>query len=327
VAHDQTEPVRYNVYYCSGAGMNFSTATKLAHVSPSIPANYALGTGPGSYPYAYSFSGLSNGMTYFFGVRAEDSSMPSHEDTNLVSISAVPGTSGAIGAFRTITIDGSFSDWAGLPWIYQGYMDTNPVNFAAVQFANDTNYLYGHVKLFSPYALFADYYTHLFIDTDDNSLTGYQVTGALFGSEMMIESGFGYDQRSGSFDAGSISGLGWAIAPAGAGIEFEFRVSLAASYPGGTRVFGTNALRLLMQDNRGPELAVETGIPYTLAAPQTVPLFISLSGNQATMTWSGSATLQASSSLSAGSWTNVPSAMSPYTIEAGATQQFFRLAQ
>jgi len=325
VARDQTEPVRYNVYYAAGASMNFQTAIKLARVAPSLPSSYTLATGPGRYPYSYTMAGLTNGMTYFFGVRAEDSATPSHEDANAVNIAAVPGTSGARGAYRTISIDGAFSDWAGIPWAYQGNMDTNPVNFADVQFANDTNYLYGHFILYSAYAPFSDYYTHLFIDTDDNSQTGYQVEGALFGSEMMIESGLGYDQRHGSFNAGDVSGLGWAIAPSGSATEFEFRVSLAALYPGGTKVFGTNAMRLLMQDDRGPELAVETGIPYILAAP-VGPLFISQIGIQVTMVWSGSGTLQASSSLAAGSWTNVPSATSPYTLQAGMAQQFFRLA-
>jgi hypothetical protein len=270
---------------------------------------------------------LTNGATYFFAVRAEDSATPSHEDTNAVNIAAVPGTSGATGNYKTITIDGAFSDWAGMPWAYQGSMDTNSVNFADVQFANDTNYLYGHVKLFSPYAIFSDYYTHLFFDTDDNSQTGYQVEGALFGSEMMIESGYGYDQRNGSFNAGSVSGLGWAIAPSLSATEFEFRVSLASLYPDGTNVFGPNPMRLLMQDDRGPELAVETGIPYVLAAPQPGPLAITLSGSQVTITWSGPGSLQTSGSLAAGTWTNVPNATSPYTNQVGRTQQFFRLAE
>jgi hypothetical protein len=327
VAHDQTEPVRYNVYYAAGAAMNFQTAIKMAQVAPSLPASYTLATGPGIYPYAYTISGLTNGMTYFFGVRAQDSATPAHEDTNAVNIAAVPGTSGATGTYRTISIDGTFSDWAGIPWSYQGNVDTNPVNFADVQFANDTNYLYGHFILYAAYAPFSDYYTHLFVDTDDDSQTGYQVNGALFGSEMMIESGLGYDQRNGSFNAGDVSGLGWAIAPSGSASEFEFRVSLDALYPGGTKVFGTNAMRLLMLDDRGPELAVETGIPYILAEPQAAPLFISLFGSQVTLAWSGSGTLQASSSLAAGSWTNVTSATSPYAIQAGVGQQFFRLGE
>jgi hypothetical protein len=326
VARDQTGPVRYNIYYSAGGSMDFATATKLSHVSPGMPPNYSLGTGPGSYPYSCTVTGLQNDLTYSFGVRAEDSSSPPHEDTNAVSISVVPGTTAA-GNYKTINIDGSFSDWAGLPWAYQGAVDGNPVNFTQVQFANDTNRLYGHVRLSSPYALFSNYYTHLFVDTDRNAHTGYPVTGALFGSEMMIETGYGYDQRSGSFNAGTVSNLGWASAPAGSAAEFEFQVSLAAQYPDGSRVFGTNAFRLLMQDNRGPETAVETGIPYILAPPQLGPLFIMQSGGVITISWTGPGTLQSSDSLPASSWTSLTNTGNSYTFQAGGSRQFFRLAE
>jgi hypothetical protein len=327
VARDQTEPVRYNLYYSTGTAMNFQTASKIPQVSPSIPSNYALGTGPGIYPYAYTIAGLSNGTTYYFAVRAQDSASPVHEDTNAVAIAAAPGTSGATGTYKSITVDGTFSDWAGVPWAYQGNADTNPVNFAQVQFANDTNYLYGHFKLYAAAAPFSDYNTHLFIDRDDNVLTGYDPTGSLFGSEMMIEGATGYDQRAASWNEGTVSGTSWLLSPSGPGTEFEFRLSLASMYSDGSKVFTTNAIRLLLQDNRGPELAVETGVPYTLAAPQPVSLFITRSGSQATITWTGTGTLQCSGSLVSGSWTNLPTATSPYTIQAGAAEQFFRLAE
>src|SRR5436309_13243247 len=85
---------------------------------------------------------------------------------------------------------------------------------------------------------------------------------------MMIESSYGYDQRNASSNAGAISNLGWAIAPTATGSEFEFQTSLAAQYPHGSKVIGLNAFRLLLQDNRGPETAVETGLPYGLASPR-----------------------------------------------------------
>ncbi|SPE52306.1 hypothetical protein SBV1_1500012 [Verrucomicrobia bacterium] len=326
VARDQTRPVHYNVYCFGGLAMNFAAATRLAHVSPFIPSNYTSGTGPGSYPYAFTVTGLSNGITYCFSVRAEDSATSPHEDTNTVSIAATPGTAGATGTYKNITIDGSFSDWADVPVAYQGAADGNPVNFSQVQFANDTNYLYGHFKLFSPYAPFSDYYTHLFVDTDDNSQTGYRVAGALFGSEFMIESGFGYDERNGNFNAGNASGLNWSIAPATSGTEFEFRISLGALYADSTKVFSAKSFRLLLQDNRGPEAAIETGIAYTLASPQPGSLFISNSNNLVAISWTGSGTLQFSGSA-IGAWTNLPAATNPYVFQATGAQQFFRLAK
>ncbi len=103
----------------------------------------------------------------------------------------------------------------------------------------------------------------------------------------MIESGYGYDQRNGSFNAGAISNLGWAIAPTGTGTEFEFQISFAAQFPDGSKVFGPNAFRLLLQDNRGPETAVETGLPYILASPRLGPLFITRSASLITISWTG----------------------------------------
>jgi hypothetical protein len=327
VARDQTDPVHYNVYYSSGSALNFATAVKAAHVVPAMPSNYATGTGPGLYPYCYTISGLTNGNTFFFAVRAEDSAQPSHEDTNAVTLAAVPGGCGSQGTYKTMVIDGSFSDWSDVPWSLAGAFDTNPVNFVQVQFANDTNYLYGHVTLSSSYAIFSDYYTHLFVDTDTNSLTGYQVIGALFGSEMMIESGYGYDQRNGSFNAGNVSRLNWAIAPTVAATEFEFRVSLAALYPDGTKVFGTSPIRLLMHDDRGPETAVETGIPYLLAAPLPGLLSISATNNAVAISWTGKGTLQVSTSLAPASWTSLTNVSNPSIIQPAASSQFFRLTE
>lgn len=326
VAHDQTGPVRYNIYYYAGTTMNFAAASRLTNVVATIPTNYLTGTGPGRYPYACVVTNVQNGTTYCFAVRAQDSANPPHEDTNIVAIAATPGTAGMAGSYKSIHIDGNFSDWTNVPWAFQGSADGNAVNFSQIQFANDTNYLYGHFKLFSPYAPFSDYNTHLFIDTDNNGQTGYQVTGALFGSEFMVESGFGYDQRNGSFNAGTVSGPGWAIAPATTANEFEFRISLSALYADGTKVFATNSFRILLQDDRGPEIAVETGIPYTLAPPQLGPLLVSGSGDRIIISWTGLGTLQCSSSLT-GSWTNLQAATSPYTVQIGNGLQFFRLAR
>ena len=328
VARDQTGPVHYNIYHSTGGTVNFATATKLAHVGPGMPANYnyPTGTGPGVYPYSYTVTGLQNGMTYSFAVRAEDSCSPAHEDTNAVSITVVAGSK-VLSTYKQITVDGSFADWDGVPWAYQGTVDGNPVNYIQVQFANDTNRLYGHVKLASPYALFSDYYSHLFFDTDLNTQTGYPVTGALFGSEMMIETGSGYDQRNGSFNAGAVSGLGWAVAPSVSAAEFEFQMSLSALYADQSRVFGSNPIRVLLQDNRGPETAVATGIEYEISPPQSGSLFITQSNSVINIFWTGPGTLQYATSLSGVAWINLSNAVSPYIFTVGNGQQFFRLAQ
>ena len=328
VARDQTGPVHYNIYYSAGGSVNFATATKLAHVAPGMPSNYnyPAGTGPGIFPYCYNVTGLQNGMTYAFAVRAEDSCSPSHEDTNAVFVTVVAGTN-YLSTYKKITVDGVFADWAGVPSAYQGTPDGNPVNYLQVQFANDSTNLYGHIRLVTPYALFTDYYSHVFFDTDLTSQTGYSVNGADFGSEMMIESGYGYDQRNGSFNAGAISGLGWAVAPSVSASEFEFQVSLAALYPDKTQVFGGRPMRILLQDDRGPETAVDTGIAYVLSPPQLGPLFISESNQVINIVWPGPGTLQGTGSLNGSVWTNLPNAAGAYSFTAGTGRQFFRLIQ
>lgn len=60
-------------------------------------------------------------------------------------------------------------------------------------------------------------------------------------------------------------------------------------------------------------------------APTPIPLNITRSGNDITLTWSDSSfTLQAAPSVS-GTFTNVPGATSPYTIPATEAGQYFRL--
>jgi len=143
----------------------------------------------------------------------------------------------------------------------------------------------------------------------------------------MIESGLGYDQRNGSFNNGSVVNLGWAIAPSANTNEFEFKVSLAALYPDSTRVFGTNTIRLLLQDDRGPEIAGATGIDYVVSPPQLGPLLINQSNGVASISWTSPGTLQYTTSLPAQTWTKLTSATSPYVFQPGNGQQFFRLTQ
>ena len=58
---------------------------------------------------------------------------------------AVPST------FKTITIDGSFNDWTGVPLAYTAAEGaTNAIQYENVYVANDTNNLYIRFTLYSP---------------------------------------------------------------------------------------------------------------------------------------------------------------------------------
>lgn len=272
VAHDQTGPIRYNLYYSSGTALNFTTATKLPNVLAAMPANYATGTGAGIYPFEYTVSGLSNGAVYTFAVRAEDSANPSHEDTNTVSRSVIVGTNNSAGTYRSITMDGTFDDWAGVPVLAIAPFTNTVVNFATLAAANDSNYLYLHFTLYGSGAPYSDFNSHIFVDADNNGASGYVPTGLSLGSEFMIESGAGYDERNGVFNAGSVSGLNWQLTPAGASTEFEARLARAATYPGGMQVFTNSAIRIALQDNRGSVL-LPAGVVYQFALPDPYALW------------------------------------------------------
>jgi len=104
-------------------------------------------------------------------------------------------------------------------------------------------------------------------------------------------------------------------------------------------VFTAAQINFLFQ-GMTPSFTVENTVPssgvlsYTNAA---YPIVASLplgklaieriAGGQAAVLWDPPGTLQQSSSLNGGSWTNLPSAVSPYIIPVSGTRQFFRLTQ
>jgi hypothetical protein len=243
---------------------------------------------------------------------------------------------------RSITIDGSFGDWTGVTPVYTSAGPSGNVNaadFAAIYMYDDTNYYYFYVQLWtdinSANGQFPDY-VNMFFDTDNNASTGY----AAFGSDMLIQSGYGYQEKNGAFNEGGINGLSWLSLPASPGTNFEFRFSKAATFASdGTPVFTTNVLNFLFQ-GMTPGFAVENQVPasgvlsYTNSNPVTVktlPLgglsISALPGAQAAVVWDPPGTLQESSSPVGGTWTNVPAATSPYLIPVTGAKQFFRLTE
>src|SRR5207237_7695014 len=120
------------------------------------------------------------------------------------------------GTFKTITIDGSFGDWAGVPLLFSDPADSpTTVDYTDIYVANDDNYLYIRFKLNSAGDPFASI-DNIFIDADNNPGTGFNA-GGYVGSEMLIQSGAGYQERGGAFNEGGINGLGWSAAPTGSG--------------------------------------------------------------------------------------------------------------
>jgi hypothetical protein len=161
-------------------------------------------------------------------------------------------------------VDGNFSDWLDVPIIAIGPTNGAGVIFANASVANDNDYLYLRFALRTNGAPFSDFNTHVFIDTDTNAATGYHNAVFSIGSEFMVESGVGYDERNGIFANGSLSGLDWLLAPAGSGTNFEVRLSRLTRFADNSLVFTNPTVRVVFQDNRGSVMTA-SGITYTFA--------------------------------------------------------------
>ncbi len=248
---------------------------------------------------------------------------------------------------RGITIDGSFDDWAGLTPVYSSDAasgSTNSADFKAIYVYNDANYYYFYVQLWSDLAPINGHfpaYVNMFFDTDDSAGTGY---GAI-GSDMLIQSGYAYQQKDGGIGNGfvdgfGINGLNWLCLPQSVGTNFEFQLSKTATFgEDGTPVFSTNAFNFLFQ-GMNPAFQVQNSAPssgvlsYTnITPPSVAPLPLGklsiavLPGNQAAVLWNPPGTLQQSSSPVGNSWTNLPAAVSPYILPLSGGNLFFRLTQ
>ena len=173
--------------------------------------------------------------------------------------------------FKHIAIDGSFDDWNGVPVAYTAPEGAaNAIQYENVYVANDQTNLYIRFTLYSPRPnAFANSYDNIFIDTDNNSGTGYPTAG--IGSEMLIQWGGGYQETNGGFNEGGVNNLGWNIAGSADSTDFEVAISLGATFASdGAPVFANSTIALLLEgDNTSYQNAIfappSGGLVYTFA--------------------------------------------------------------
>ncbi len=175
------------------------------------------------------------------------------------------------GTLATINIDGSFSDWAGVPVLLTDAADSTSIDIAGVQIANDASNLYlrfTYHAAVNPNAAGSGS-LYLSFDTDNNTATGFNVYGiGTVGSEAAFSNDFPFDQRTG-FNVGALSAAA-NIAPFAFGNpaatttsqEYSIPRNLAFS-PSGTPVFGGSFTLMAWTDSASVD--VTTGIPYTFA--------------------------------------------------------------
>ncbi len=162
------------------------------------------------------------------------------------------------GTFKRIAIDGSFGDWAGVPVAYtDGSETTAGSDFRQIYVANDEQYLYLRFTLHSPNTPFTSR-NNIFIDADNNPGTGFHPLGLAFGSELLIQSGVGYQEKNGLFNEGGINGLDWSASPAGSATDFEIRIARAATFAtDGLPVFSSEAIAIQLESENTSFVAVD----------------------------------------------------------------------
>lgn len=172
------------------------------------------------------------------------------------------------GVFKRITIDGSFSDWAGIPPVAVDEVDsTGTWDYREIYLANDEQYLYVRARLAVPADLGAAH-VQVVIDADADPATGHPWLGV--GSELLIEDGAPWQQKGGGFNEGAGSGLDWQLAPSGVITQFEARISRGVRDAGNQPVFSQDAfavaLHALNQSWASVDIAPGgAGIPYEFA--------------------------------------------------------------
>jgi hypothetical protein len=160
-----------------------------------------------------------------------------------------------------IDIDGNMSDWGAITPILSdpsGDQNGAEADYTTLYVAEDAQYIYLRIKTANSVDLFATGLNNLFFDMDQNGATGFQAVGASIGSEWLLQAGSGYDERNGTFNAGSISGLNLLHAPTGATTDVELRLARTATYPNAAPVFSGSGFRILLESENSSFVTRET---------------------------------------------------------------------
>ena len=173
-----------------------------------------------------------------------------------LALAACTAALASAGTYRTITIDGAFADWAGVPVLNSDGGDNfSGPDIADTQIANDSQYLYIRNTFTNNLSLG----TFVSIDVDQNSATGFNIFGlGLIGAEAGWQNDFGFTSATGVFNdgvglTGDFFGGGHALLDAFADSgSRELSVSLAnARAGGGAATFPGSTIRLLVWTDKG----------------------------------------------------------------------------
>jgi hypothetical protein len=103
------------------------------------------------------------------------------------------------------------------------------------------------LRLYTGQMPFSNGYFRIFFDTDSDPNTGYSVgvAGGKIGSELLLEGSTFYDQRTGSWNDGSVS-MSLTKSISGNNLNIEISINRDAKYDDGSNVFGGGSVSVLV---------------------------------------------------------------------------------
>jgi len=190
VAMDQTPPVKYNIYQSSDP----SFATYVAYSNVVFDTGDGWATDPvNSFANQYTIHELAAG-TYYFRVRAQDSSAGAYEDANTVTLSINLGDVYNAILSGQIVLDGSLSEWSSLQSFGVAAQTftttaTNPVELAQMWMAHDATDFYLAYQNYGTTTNGLNTAYNLYFDTDSTRSTGYRGGGNNFpiGADYLLQ--------------------------------------------------------------------------------------------------------------------------------------------
>ena len=193
------------------------------------------------------------------------------------------GASTFASVFANITVDGDFSDWAGIPAIVTDVSgDGSPADFLNVYAANDDDWLYLHFTMSGAASLNDAVQLFIAIDNDSNTATGFDIFGlGAIGSDVGWQNDFPFQQSSSNFNSGDLDNGAAGIAPYFTSTNAqEIRISRSATFQSdGTSIFPNNTINIAFYSNGTTQDDFSGVGSYTFAIPEpATPALLALFG-------------------------------------------------
>jgi hypothetical protein len=238
-------------------------------------------------------------------------------------------------AFQSsISVDGDFDDWSGIPVaLTKDQTDPSKVEFKDVSITNDTQYIYLRFSFYTPagplwspnWGNIQNYYQVVF-DTDADS-----TTGGWNGGEVMDEVNTLFRLDPMTWTSGNYPDAFIMLAPVeAASTDFEVRVSLTATHGLDHKpAFPNRTMNVFccIRNTDWAQLDITPPIEFTLGTLPSMPTTITARrvGSKIELTWPGGGVLETRTSLTTGTWTPVPGAVSGIQIDPTGAAGFYRV--